>query len=79
MASFKNKKNLLQTRDEYARYFDNLRGVDFSSDQNDVDDSRLAYLVNMYRDYKSGQGGAIETIPGFREIYNFESGINGIS
>ena len=78
MASFKNKKNLLQTRDEYARYFDNLRGVDFSSDQNDVDDSRLAYLVNMYRDYKSGQGGAIETIPGFREIYNFESGINGI-
>lgn len=78
MASFKNKKNLLQTRDEYARYFDNLRGVDFSSDQNDVDDSRLAYLVNMYRDYKSGQGGAIETIPGFREIYNFESEINGI-
>ena len=79
MASFKNKKNLLQTRDEYARYYDNLRGVDFSSDQNDVDDSRFAYLVNMYRDYKSGQGGAVETIPGFRKLLDAaEEQINGI-
>ena len=78
MASFKNKKNLLQQRGEYARYFDNLRGVDFSSDQNDVEDSRFAYLVNMYRDYQSGQGGAVETIPGFRKIHNFDGRINGI-
>lgn len=78
MASFKNKKNLLQGRDEYARYFDNLRGVDFSSDQNDVADNRFAYLVNMYRDYKSGQGGAIETIPGFRKIIEGDVPINGI-
>ena len=78
MASFKNSKNLLSQKSEYARYFDNLRGVDFSSDQNDVADSRLAYLVNMYRDYKSGQGGAIETIPGFRAIRDFGGQINGI-
>lgn len=78
MASFKNKKNLLQQRSEYARYFDQLRGVDFSSDHNDVEDSRFAYLVNMYRDYKSGQGGAVETIPGFRSVMGYGTVINGI-
>lgn len=78
MASFKNKKNLLQQRGEYARYFDRLRGVDFSSDHNDVEDSRFAYLVNMYRDYKSGQGGAVETIPGFRSVKYYGTHINGI-
>lgn len=78
MASFKNKKNLLQQRSEYARYFDQLRGVDFSSDHNDVEDSRFAYLVNMYRDYQSGQGGAVETIPGFRSVMNCGAPINGI-
>lgn len=78
MASFKNKKNLLQQRGEYARYFDRLRGVDFSSDHNDVEDSRFAYLVNMYRDYQSGQGGAVETIPGFRELRGGFSQFNGI-
>lgn len=78
MASFKNKKNLLQQRGEYARYFDRLRGVDFSSDHNDVEDSRFAYLVNMYRDYQSGQGGAVETIPGFRTLKRSLGTINGI-
>lgn len=78
MASFKNKKNLLQQRGEYARYFDRLRGVDFSSDHNDVEDSRFAYLVNMYRDYQSGQGGAVETIPGFRALRGGFSQFNGI-
>lgn len=79
MASFKNKKNLLQQRGEYARYFDQLRGVDFSSDHNDVEDSRFAYLVNMYRDYQSGQGGAVETIPGFRKERIFgDVAIHGI-
>lgn len=78
MANFKNSKNLLSQKSEYARYFDNLRGVDFSSDQNDVADSRLAYLVNMYRDYKSGQGGAIETIPGFRVLELINGTVNGL-
>ena len=78
MANFKKSKNLLQQRDEYARYFDNLKGVDFSSDQTEVSDSRFAYLVNMYRDYKSGQGGAVETIPGFREVGFWNAPIYGI-
>ena len=78
MSSFRNKKNLLAGRDEYARYYDDLKGVDFSSDQTEVADSRFAYLVNMYRDYKSGQGGCVETIPGFRCERDFGGKVNGI-
>ncbi len=78
MANFKSAKNLLRQRDEYARYFTDFRGVDFSSDHTEVADNRFAYLVNMYKDYNSGVGGAIETIPGFRRIGQFSAKINGI-
>ena len=64
--NYSSKKNLLQTRDTYNRYYGDFRGVDFSSDHSQVIDQRLAYSVNMYKDYQSGQGQAIETIPGFR-------------
>lgn len=30
-------------------------------------------MVNMYKDYKSGEGASIETIPGFRKIHDFGS------
>ena len=49
-----------------SRYYGDFRGVDFSSDHTQVHEQRLAYCVNMYRDYQSGQGKALETIPGFR-------------
>lgn len=62
----KNAKNLLQSRDTYNRYYGDFRGVDFSSDHTQVHEQRLAYAVNMYKDYNSGQGKALETIPGFR-------------
>ena len=70
MAGFKTSKNLLQSRTEYSRYLSAFRGVDFSSDHTEVHDSRFAYAVNMYKDYRSGQGDAIETIPGFRVVVN---------
>ena len=62
----KTKKNLLEKRDQYNRYYGDFRGVDFSSDHTQVIDQRLAYAVNMYKDYQSAQGKAIETIAGFR-------------
>ena len=62
----KTRKNLLGSRDVYNRYYGDFRGVDFSSDHTQVHDQRLAYLCNMYKDYGSGQGQALETIPGFR-------------
>ena len=77
MAKTKTAKNMLQNRDEYARFFQGFRGVDFSSDHTEVIDQRFAYLVNMWRDYKSGEGGAVETIPGFRFIRQFGSQIYG--
>ena len=58
--------SILQSKKEYSRYYGDFRGVDFSSDHTQVHDQRLAYLVNMYRDYHSGQGKALETIAGFR-------------
>lgn len=66
MANFKTSKNILHSKTEYSRYFSAFRGVDFSSDHTEVNDSRFAYAVNMYKDYRSGQGDAVETIPGFR-------------
>ena len=78
MAKTKTAKNMLQNRDEYARFFQGFRGVDFSSDHTEVIDQRFAYLVNMYKDYKSGEGGAIETIPGYRRVYEGQTKIFGL-
>lgn len=64
--AYSKTKNLLQSRDTYNRYYGDFRGVDFSSDHTQVIEQRLAYAVNMYKDYQSGQGKALETIPGFR-------------
>ena len=78
MAKLKTAKNMLQNRDEYARFFNSFRGVDFSSDHTEVIDQRFAYLVNMWRDYKSGEGGAVETIPGYRRVYEGQTKIFGL-
>lgn len=79
MAQLKTAKNLLQKRDEYSRYYGDFRGVDFSSDHTQVHDQRLAYSVNMFKDYQSGQGKAIETVPGYRQRAKFDGGVlNGI-
>ncbi len=76
----KKKKNLVRSPDEYTRYYGNFRGVDFSSDHTQVNERRFAYAVNMYKDYRSGEGSAIETIPGFRRRFEAPSYIdeNGI-
>ena len=52
--------------EQYVRQYAEFRGVDFSSDPLNINDSRVAYAVNMWRDYQNGNGDMIETIPGFR-------------
>ena len=42
-----------------------------SSDPRTVARNRLAYSVNMWRDYESEQGAAVETFPGFRRLLGF--------
>ena len=66
---FKTQKNLKSQRSEYNTYYGDFRGVDFSSDHSLVSPNRFAYLVNMYKDYKSKTGTAIETIPGYRKVF----------
>jgi hypothetical protein len=70
--------NLFQNRETYSKYYGDFRGVDFSSDHTNVSERRLAYAVNMYKDYFSGQATGIETIPGFRKMLNLKSKIYGI-
>ena len=66
---YQKQKNLVRSPDEYTRYYGNFRGVDFSSDHTEVNEQRLAYAINMYKDYRTGEGNAIETVPGFRRRF----------
>ena len=56
---------------KYMMNYSNFIGVDMSSDPRVVARNRLAYSVNMWRDYESEQGAAVETFPGFRSLFNF--------
>lgn len=67
--NYKKQKNLIRSPDEYTRYYGDFRGVDFSSDHTEVHEQRLAYAINMYKDYRTGEGNAIETVPGFRKRF----------
>ncbi len=71
---------MLQERETFNRYYGDFRGVDFSSDHTQVHEQRLAYAVNMFRDYQSGQGQALETIAGFRKrvVLPEESEVHGM-
>lgn len=77
-----NYNSLASARKEYARILPNakggFRGVDFSSSPHQCELYRLPDLQNMYRDYRSNEGGALETIPGFRRLYRFEGATHGI-
>lgn len=64
---------------QYSRRLEDFRGVDLSSGQAQVSPRRFTWAQNMWRDYSSEQGGAIETVPGYRQLADFEGKrINGI-
>lgn len=60
---------LIQSKTEYSRLYGDFRGADFSSDETLVNAARFPYIVNMYKDYFSGAGQGVETIPGFRRRF----------
>lgn len=62
----------------YTQHYSNFIGVDLSSDPRAVARNRLSYAVNMWRDYESEQGEAIETFPGFRRLINGLGVIHGL-
>ena len=49
-------------------YYGGFIGIDATGDPKAVARNRLAYCVNMWRDYESEQGAAVETFPGFRRV-----------
>lgn len=57
----------------YGMNYSNFIGVDVSSDPRVVARNRLAHSVNMWRDYESEQGAAVETFPGFRRCVSYLS------
>lgn len=61
-----------------TRVYSDFRGVDFTSDSTRVSLYRSPNCVNMYKDYKSSLGQAIETRPGFVNLLELESEIHGI-
>ena len=52
----------------YSQSYSGFVGVDFANDPAFVARNRLAPCVNMWRDYDSENGAAIETFPGFRSV-----------
>lgn len=65
---------MLAQKKEYSRYYSGFRGVDFSTDDTLINESRFPFAVNMYKDYVSGAGQGIETIPGFRKRFKVPDG-----
>ena len=55
---------------EYARSMSDFRGIDATSEASTVSHRRFSFIQNMYKDYKSGQGVAIETFPGTRQTHS---------
>lgn len=68
----------------YTKTYSNMRGVDLSSERSECDARRFNLLLNMWRDYHSNLGAAVETAPGFRKLANvvvpdgYDKKINGI-
>ncbi len=63
---------------EYSRYMSDFRGIDATNEASNVALNRFSYIRNMYKDYRSGQGTAVETFPGTRTLANLGGKINGI-
>ena len=62
----------------YYRQYGNFAGVDLASHPRKVEAGRLSRLKNMWRDYRSQLGGALETAPGYRKLCRFDGEIHGL-
>ena len=66
------EKKVLNAGSTYSRHYEKFGGL-----RGDARAPRAPYLLNMYRDYKSG-GTAIETVPGFRRIAGLSGRVQAI-
>ena len=67
-----------KSRDPKSRVYAALRGVDFSSEPSEVSLSRSPNALNVYKDYSSALGQAIQTRPGFKKTGGAQGRIYGI-
>ena len=63
---------------EYNVIYSDFKGVDFSENGSRISPNRLSYAENMYRDYDRGGANTIESIPGYRKIYDCKKKVNGL-
>ncbi len=62
----------------YTRSVSRFRGVDFSVDDTSLSFERFANLKNMWKDWQSDDGPAVEAFPGYRILASFGKHIYGI-
>ena len=60
------------------REYRGFRGVDLTSDPTQTAPYRSPYGINVYKDYTSANGQAIETFPGYRRLAGFDRPIYGL-
>lgn len=63
---------------EFSVIYNNFKGVDFSGNGSCISRERFAYLENMYRNYDTDGGECLESIPGYRKIFDTNMKINGL-
>ncbi len=62
----------------YTKVYSDMGGVDFSGEPSAISSRSFAYLENMYRDYGSGMGAGIETVPGYRTVAELGARVHAI-
>ena len=63
---------------EYSMIYSDMHGVDLTGDGSNISKNRFAYLENMYRDYDNGNADTLESIPGYRKIFDTEDEVYGL-
>ena len=71
-------KNLIRSTAEYTRLYPGFCGVELNASASITNPSRLAYSENMYKDYEADGADVIESIPGFRRLFNCGKVIHAI-
>ena len=66
------------TNGEYTVRYSDFDGVDLTGDGSAIDERKLAYAENMYKDYSRQGSGVIKSIPGYRRILALGKRINAI-
>ncbi len=71
-------RSMKNTSRVYTRSIPRFRGVDFSVDDTALSFERFANMKNMWKDWQSDDGPAVEAFPGYRILASFGKRIYGL-